>query len=90
MSHDKHESRTDRPLVRRIARRTAWEAELLRRRVRTVWEARYRRTYAGAHPRVPSREELPVLLNRRGLVGVAAEIGVKVGNYSDLLLRTWR
>jgi hypothetical protein len=38
---------------------------------------------------VPSREEIPVLLNRRGLLGTGAEIGVKVGNYSDLLLRTW-
>lgn len=39
---------------------------------------------------MPSREELPALLNRRGLLGVGAEIGVKSGTYSDLLLRGWR
>ncbi len=50
---------------------------------------RYRRTYATERPRVPSREELPVFLNRRGLLGVGVEIGVKVGNYSHTLLRTW-
>jgi hypothetical protein len=78
------------PFSRRAARRSAWEAERLRRRARAVWEARHRRSYAGEHPRIPSREELPVLLNRRGLLGTGAEIGVKVGSYSDLLLRTWR
>lgn len=50
---------------------------------------RYRRTYVSARPRVPSREELPVLLNRRGLLGVGAEIGVKSGTYSDLVLQAW-
>ena len=30
------------------------------------------------------------MLNRRGLVGEAAEIGVKTGKYSDFLLEHWR
>lgn len=50
---------------------------------------RYRRTYGSDRPRVPSREELPALLNRRGLLGAGAEIGVKSGRYSDLVLRAW-
>jgi hypothetical protein len=39
---------------------------------------------------VPSRDELPALLNARGLVGRGAEIGVKTGKYSEQLLRTWK
>jgi Methyltransferase domain len=39
---------------------------------------------------VPMREELPLLLNRRGLVGCAVEIGVKRGEFSELLLRRWQ
>ena len=40
--------------------------------------------------RVPARDELPALLNARGLLGRGAEIGVKLGGYSDELLRNWR
>ena len=40
--------------------------------------------------RVTSRNELPVLLNARGLVGRGAEIGVRDGKYSDRLLETWK
>jgi hypothetical protein len=39
---------------------------------------------------VPSRDELPALLNARGLTGCGAEIGVKVGRFSDHLLTHWR
>ena len=38
---------------------------------------------------VPVREELPHLLNTRGLLGCGAEIGVKRGEYSEYLLSTW-
>lgn len=62
----------------------------MRRRARALWEMRYRRTYTSERPRVPSREELPALLNSRGLLGVGAEIGVKSGTFSDLVLRGWR
>jgi hypothetical protein len=40
-------------------------------------------------PLVPSRAELPHLLNERGLVGCAVEIGVKQGEFSELLLDRW-
>ena len=38
---------------------------------------------------MPARDELPALLNARGLLGRGAEIGVKLGVYSDSLLRSW-
>lgn len=41
-------------------------------------------------PVVPVREELPYLLNARGLVGCAVEVGVKRGEYSELLLGRWK
>lgn len=39
---------------------------------------------------VPTREELPYLLNRRRLTGCAVEIGVKRAEFSELLLRHWK
>lgn len=36
-----------------------------------------------------TREELPQLLNRRGLIGCGAEVGVKRGEFSHALLRAW-
>lgn len=48
-----------------------------------------RATYAYGLPCIVSREELPYILNARGLVGRGAEIGVRKGNYSKLLLETW-
>jgi hypothetical protein len=60
-----------------------------RRKVRRVYNRRYRFTYKRTITRVPSRDELPALLNARGLVGRGAEIGVKLGKYSDELLRNW-
>ena len=58
--------------------------------VRRAGDRRYRSTYAGPAPLVPSREELPILLNRRGLVGRAVEVGVSQGAYSARLLSAWR
>jgi Methyltransferase domain len=37
-----------------------------------------------------TRNELPELLNRRGLCGVGAEIGVKRGRFSETILHRWR
>jgi hypothetical protein len=62
----------------------------LRRSAWSAWNRRHRSTYAGDLSRVPSRDEIPELLNRRGLLGIAAEVGVKSGKYSDLLLTDWR
>jgi hypothetical protein len=39
---------------------------------------------------VPSRDELPDVLNALGLLGSAAEIGVKQGHYSEHILKRWR
>lgn len=36
------------------------------------------------------RRELPELLNRRGLLGRAVEVGVATGNFSELILSRWR
>lgn len=49
-----------------------------------------RRTYAGTLAFVPSRDELPVLLDARGLFGCGVEVGVKEGDFSEHLLRHWR
>ena len=38
---------------------------------------------------VDSREDLPVLLNRLGLIGVGVEVGVQTGNYSAWILHRW-
>jgi hypothetical protein len=60
-----------------------------RRRIRRLYNRRYRFTYPRTITRVPSRDELPALLNSRGLKGRGAEIGVKLGKYSDELLSNW-
>jgi Methyltransferase domain len=61
-----------------------------RRSVRRTYNRRYRFTYVKKITRVPARDELPALLNARGLLGKGVEIGVKTGKYSDELLRNWR
>jgi hypothetical protein len=60
-----------------------------RRAVRRVYNRRYRFTYRRTIRRIPARDELPALLNARGLNGRGAEIGVKLGVYSDELLSNW-
>jgi Methyltransferase domain len=60
-----------------------------RRRAWRIYNRRFRRTYATSLAHVPDRDEIPVVLNRRGLTGQGAEIGVKLGRFSDLLLRSW-
>lgn len=72
--------------IRAIRRR--WK--YARRAVRRFYNRRYRFTYKRTITRVPARDELPALLNARGLLGRAAEIGVKLGGYSDELLSNWR
>ena len=48
-----------------------------------------RRTYASRWPVLGVREELPHLLNRRGLRGCGVEVGVKRGEFSELMLDAW-
>lgn len=59
-------------------------------RVRMAMLPPLRLTYARARPVVPVREELPLLLNARGLLGDGAEVGVKTGFFSEVLLDRWR
>ena len=39
---------------------------------------------------VPTRTELPVLLNERRLFGCGVEVGVQLGEYSSTILKYWR
>jgi hypothetical protein len=59
------------------------------RRVHRLLNRRYRHTYGYSLSRVPDRDEIPVVLNRRRLTGEGAEIGVKAGRFSDFLLSEW-
>lgn len=62
----------------------------MRRSVRRSLDRRHRPTYGNTVTKVPSRDEIPELLNARGLVGRGVEVGVKVGTFSDYLLAHWR
>jgi hypothetical protein len=70
------------------AGRRRWKT--LKRHVRGVYDVRYRFTYRSTIARVPSRYELPVLLNVRGLTGRGAEIGVRDGRFSAHILDVWK
>ena len=48
-----------------------------------------RLTYRSSRPLVSNRHELPILLNRRGLVATAAEVGVRAGEFSESILERW-
>jgi hypothetical protein len=61
-----------------------------RRRGRVLVSAALRRpTYGSSVEHLPSRSELPILLNRRGLVGTGAAVGTKKGAFSKAILRAW-
>jgi hypothetical protein len=86
-----------RRLVSKAAKRGRRLGPVTRRRwkrtkanIRTVYNMRYRSTYRSSITRLPSRNELPALLNARSLVGRGAEIGVKTGKFSEHLLRGWK
>ena len=49
-----------------------------------------RLTYPHSLRLVRARWELPHLLNRRGLLGTGVEVGVAAGEFSELILRSWR
>lgn len=48
-----------------------------------------RQTYRNSLDHVVTREELPLVLNSRGLVGNGVEIGVEFGLFSEHILRYW-
>jgi hypothetical protein len=58
--------------------------------VRKAGGAVLRSTYRFTLRDVPTRRELPHVLNARGLVGCGVEVGVQEGDYSELLLDSWR
>ena len=62
----------------------------VKRRGRRILSVAARPTYARSLSFVMGRDELPHVLNSRGLLGTGAEVGVKLGEYSEELLRTWR
>jgi hypothetical protein len=64
--------------------------EEARRKIARAWEMRYRPTYARRLDRIPCREELPAVLNARGLTRIGVEVGVRRGTYSHLLLWNWK
>ena len=76
--------------LRKELRRLPKRKQRLHRRVVRVYNMRYRSTYPTRLDRVPDRDEIPAILNRRGLVGDGAEIGVKLGKFSDYLLGSWK
>lgn len=75
---------------RGLARAARRRWKLAKWGVRTAYNLRYRPTYRRTIAHVPSRDELPALLNARRLVGHGAEIGVRDGKFSDRLLRKWK
>jgi len=61
-----------------------------KRRARRLLSRALRPTYRRSLSFLVGRDEFPHLLNARGLLGTGAEVGVMKGEYSELLLRTWR
>lgn len=76
--------------MRRYPKRIRKRARAAARELHRAWQRRYRRTYPTRLDRVATRDELPALLNARGLTGQGAEIGVKGGVFSAYVLRHWR
>lgn len=67
--------------------RLVWRAK---RAVRWLLTRFTRPTYRRSLDYLTGRDELPRLLNRRGLVGVGVEVGVRDGEFSEHLLREWQ
>jgi hypothetical protein len=43
-----------------------------------------------APPEIATRDQFGELLNQRGLLGIAAEVGTYLGHYAKTILQTWR
>jgi hypothetical protein len=86
----KQVERRSRRVVAKELRHLPKRKQRVHRRVVRVYNMRHRVSYATRLDRVPDRDELPAILNRRGLVGTGVEIGVKLGKYSDYLLSNWK
>lgn len=55
-----------------------------------VYDGRRSGTYPTTLTDVATRDQIPELLNRRGLVATGIEIGVKRAGYSEFVLAHWR
>lgn len=49
-----------------------------------------RLSWSTSRPILVQREDLPLLLNRRGLLGCGVEIGVRRGEFSEKILGSWK
>jgi hypothetical protein len=78
-----------RKLVGRSRKQARRRVKLAKRSAYSVYNKRNRHQYASSIFAVPARDEIPALLKARNLHGVGAEIGVKRGGFSELLLRSW-
>lgn len=74
---------------RRSRKRAARLTQSGRKTARAIYERAHRPTYTRTLRCVPSRAELPALLDARGLAGVGVEVGVRVARYSTYLLSHW-
>lgn len=74
----------------RAIKRLRRDAGLAGRRAYDVYGRRNRSTYAASLERVPNRDELPEVLNRRQLLGEAVQVGLGDGAFADGLLTRWR
>jgi Methyltransferase domain len=72
----------------RRALRVAAGSPLLRRPRRAALAATHL-TWGTSRPVLANRTSLPGLLDRRGLLGCAVEVGVKAGAFSERLLQDW-
>ena len=50
----------------------------------------YRLTYSFKFSYVRTRKELPIILNKRGLIGKGVEVGIWKGQFSEFLLNNWK
>jgi hypothetical protein len=58
--------------------------------MKSLLKTALRATYRIGAPAVLNRGEIPHILNARGLTGTGAEIGVKLGQFSEYLLDHWK
>jgi hypothetical protein len=76
--------------LRTARKRGRRQWKVVRHATYSVYNRRHRSSYAVTITKLPSRDELPMLLNARGLLGTGAEIGVKRGGFSDHILWHWK
>jgi hypothetical protein len=76
--------------IGRARKRGRRQWKVLRHATYSFYNRRHRGSYATSITKLPSRDELPALLNAMGLLGTGAEIGVKQAVFSDYILKHWK